>query len=83
MVGGGGGGEGTKAVKQEILVNFSKVQQKVTIFFQKSRLFWLKSEDKPNSRHWRPFQQKLCFYGKNRGFLDSFLGTKVTPVMCG
>ena len=66
---------------------FSQFLKHTTIkwqFFKKAQLFLLKNEDKPNSRYLsKVFQQKSSSLWKNCGFLDSFLGTKVTAWICG
>ena len=62
MGGGGGGGRPyTKAVKQDILANFSKVQQRNNIFLKSSAIL-TKSKDKPNSRYiLKTFSTKSVF----------------------
>ena len=69
----------TKAVKQHVFSQFFKTVAKVTIFFKKAQLFWLKGKDKPNSRYVsKTFSTELFFVE----LLDCFRGTKLTTVMC-
>ena len=56
----------TKAVKQDIFGQFFKSTTKVTIFFQKPLLVWLKVWTNLTSDAY--FQQKLCFEEKSWRF---------------
>ena len=69
----------TKAVEQDVCSQFLKVQQLSQFaYFEKKVRTNLKSD---GCR--RFFSEKLSFCGKHCGFLDYFLGTKVTTLMCG
>ena len=62
---------------------FGRYNNKV-IIFQKLPAILTKNEDKPNSRYLlKVFSTKNCFTVENCGFLDCFLGTKVTTLICG
>ena len=80
----------TEAVKQDIFSQFFESTAKVTIFSKKPG-YLIKMSGQTNSRYIsKTFSTKIMFLfflgggglGDNRGFLDCFLGTKVTTVMC-
>ena len=69
----------TKAVKQDILVKFSKVQQSSNNFSKKRWLYQLKSEDKANSTYIsKSFSTKsYAFVDEIVAFMGCFLGIKI------
>ena len=75
----------TKAVKPHLLGQFLKGTTTVHFFFPKTTAVLIESEDKPNRSYiLKTFYKKLLsFYGKHCGFLDCFLRTKRTTLMCG
>ena len=66
------------------LVNFSKVQY-LSNNFPEVRPILTKSEDKPNRSYALKNVTTTNYVSveKNCGLLDSYLGTKVTTLMCG
>ena len=66
-----------KAVKQDVFSRFFKGTVTKWQLFKKVRLFWLKSEDKPNNRYIsKTFSPNTVFLLKKCSFLDCFLGQR-------
>ena len=67
----------TKAAEPEVFSQFFKGTTIKKQFFKKARLFWPKSEDKPDAdRYGRLFQQKAMFCGEKLWLLGLLSGDK-------